>query len=504
MAGGRIPYIMKTSGTRLFAAATVVACALGLGASATVDASADSSKPISSIDWSECDHGLECATFEVPVDWAAPTTATTTMNMVKLTATGDANGTLIANFGAGNSTLAMASPPPAVERLAESFDVVVFDPRGIGSPENGTFTECPEPAAPFYGLVEATTEEAWQVHADANARYDDGCRQAAADAFTGSTSWQMAHDIEAMRVALGEDELHYFGNSYGTAYAQAYLSLFPHRVGTMYLDGVADHTQPDLEDWLANYALTAEGQLHEFDRWCGERSGCALHDIGVTEAWDRLSAAVAQAPLPAPGAGEGETVDQGEFHGGSHFGMTPPRWPVLAKAMADALDGDASGFLTHLRMPGVGDEPVSVQGALLCHDYMPVLPDYTEAMEMESRLKKIAPRFGWIELRVQLGRCVGVSGEPAYPPHSVDVDETVSVLVGVGRLDNNTPHLGARHFAGQVPGAAVIEHGDGHAAFLLGNTCLADHVVTYFETGRTPPAGTTCPGELVDAIPDHP
>lgn len=82
-----------------------------------------------------------------------------------------------------------------------------------------------------------------------------------------------------------------------------------------------------------------------------------------------------------------------------------------------------------------------------------------------------------------------------FTPQLLDIDSVAPKLIGIGLLDHDTPHLGVRN---------VAEHRDGHAAFMLGNTCPADRVVTYFEDGRTPPSGTTCPGELAERIPDHP
>ena len=74
------------------------------------------------------------------------------------------------------------------------------------------------------------------------------------------------------------------------------------------------------------------------------------------------------------------------------------------------------------------------------------------------------------------------------------------VLVAIGGLDANTPNLGAAHVVRQWPGARALWHGAGHAAFVLGNTCLARHVDRYLTTGALPPRGTRRPGELASKI----
>ena len=169
-----------------------------------------------------------------------------------------------------------------------------------------------------------------------------------------------------------------------------------------------------------------------------------------------------------------------------------PRWPDLAKALAAARTGDLGKFPVELPPEPFG----SVQPALLCHDFMPDVPGYEEFLAIEERLRQVAPRVGWLTGRMQLGRCAGVEGSPAYPPGAIEARGVPPVLVGIGERDNNTPNLGAARVAAQLPGARTVWHGDGHAAYLLGNRRLAGHVLAYFVNGVLPPTGTHCAAEL--------
>jgi len=212
--------------------------------------------------WRDCGDGVQCATVTVPIDWTRPHGPTTEINLGKLPAREPQHrkGALIANLGAGNSTAALHAPEvaPGLAALAKDFDLVVFDPRGIGSPANGTLTLCAQHAPPVDALVLARTEADWQADADRNARYDASCRTAMGQAYWGLNSWQIAHDVDALRAALGEQKLRYFGNSYGTTYGQAYAELFPEKVGQMYVEGVPDHTDQELSPWLIDHAVTQE------------------------------------------------------------------------------------------------------------------------------------------------------------------------------------------------------------------------------------------------------
>lgn len=136
---------------------------------------------------------------------------------------------------------------------------------------------------------------------------------------------------------------------------------------------------------------------------------------------------------------------------------------------------------------------------LLCHDYLPVVPTRAETEAIESRLREHAPRIGWLAARLGLGRW-----SESYAPRPSPPQQLPPLHVAIGDTDNTTPHRGGERVVRQLPVARAIRHGDGHAAFLLGNSCLVGHVQRYFEDGVLPPEGTRCPAELLHRIPDRP
>ncbi|MBB5896031.1 alpha/beta fold hydrolase [Kutzneria kofuensis] len=444
----------------------------------------------SSVDWQDCGNGVRCATMTVPVDWRRPGGPTTLTNLAEVPAKDPAHrlGALIVNWGSGSSTSTVhANPrPPVYDELTAHFDVVVIDSRGVGQADNHTLVPCPHPQPLPFDLVKATSQADWDAHARANAAYDAGCRQAAGPLFDGLTSWQTAHDIEALRVALGEPKLRYIGNSYGATYGQAYAELFPTHVQSMFLDGVPDHTQPRLEDWLRDRAVTQEQQLFRFRDWCGQSPNCVLRGSDPVRIWDDL---VAHPP-------QGVTAGQLEM-GMLNSLLTPPTWPKLAQALAKARDGDPSDFLTKIAPPPP-ESSGYLLGVTLCHDYLPNVPSYQAFQPIEQRLKAVAPHIGWTEGRLELGRCIGIPGRPSYPPAPLRAAGMPPALVAIGQLDSNAPNLGAAHVATQFPGARALWHGDGHAAYFLhGNTCLNGYVIRYLTDGALPSPGTRCPAEMM-------
>ncbi|MEV4171498.1 alpha/beta hydrolase [Nonomuraea sp. NPDC049709] len=450
--------------------------------------------------WWDCGDGLRCGKLSVPVDWARPRGPRTEIDLAWMPAHDPTRnlGALVVNTGDESAVQAVRARPDTVSELARWFDVVLVEPRGIGDRGSTSMVRCSVPPPDPRRLQITPGPAAWRAYARDNAAYDRSCRIAAGPAYAGLTSWQVAHDLDALRAALGQPRLRYFGNAYGAVYGQAYLELFPRRVERMYLEGVPDHTEPGLGRRLIARARAAERQLTAFRDWCATRMGCPLDDDDAVSVLDDL---LERAPLPA---GPGRSLDARLITAAVLAGLAPQRWPELASAMSAAEEGDASALA---RMAAVAQPvgPGTVARSMACHDFMPAAPGYRRFLAMESRLRELAPRVGWLTGRYEVARCVGLRGRPSWPPRPfrpARAGKGPSVLVGIGRLDTDSPASGAARVAARIPGAAMLWHGDGHGAYLMQGvsklraTCLRTRVHDYLVNGVLPRPRTVCPGEL--------
>ncbi|CAM3937816.1 alpha/beta hydrolase [Kibdelosporangium persicum] len=449
----------------------------GLLATFAVAAPAEAA-PRTGLSWQDCGDGLLCAQLTVPVDWTDPDGARTTLSLTKLPARDQARkqGVLYVNSG-GPATQAPLLRNPAFAGLTDAFDLVVSETRGFDT------ISCPMGPLPAGGEWVFPDRSAYETYVEENQQVGRACAEAAGPLAGKLDSRQVAHDLEAVRTALGERKLNYFGNSYGTVYGQAYAELFPRRVGRMYLDSVKDHTNRSILDWVLPRATTAERNLHRLAEWCAREPSCALHGRDLLAVWDDVIRRAEQEPIP----GGGTTVSATKI-----LSRTDPQveqqWPMLATALAQASAGDATAFAGS-PPPGAGGPGLGRQ--LICADF-PYPSDYRELKSLETKLRTVAPRLGWVYAWQAAVHCAGLPVPPTYAPHPFRANGLPPVLIVNGEGDSTTPPQWARRLASQLPGARYVPASGGHARYLSGDACVRGHADRYLTTGALPPAGTRC------------
>ncbi|OXM43461.1 alpha/beta fold hydrolase [Amycolatopsis alba] len=454
-------------------------CLLAMLSGVTGTSAAATPKPV--LSWQDCGDGLHCGSLAVPSDWARLDQAPITLGLAKLPATNAAgdHGVLLMNLGGPQAQISAFRQPAFQERFAELrqwFDIVIFDPRGFEA-SSGVSCPLPAPAEADYVFPD---QAAFDAHAERNARFGRGC---AATPLAGKLdSWQVAHDLEAIRKALGERKLNYFGNSYCTVYAQAYADLFPGGVGRMYLDSVMDHTNPSLRNWLGQRARANERTLHRFAGWCAAEPSCALHGRDVLTVWDELIARAERQPIP----GGGTTVSAEQIVARADI-RSERRWPAFATALAEAHAGDATKLATKPVFPPGPD----VMRIPTCADF-PYPGDYRSVREVEASLRTVAPRLGWRQAWIWAMPCARLPGNGTFPPHRRDFAGVPPVLVVGGVDDDNTPPEWGRHLAAQLPGARYLAAAGDHAVYVDGNVCARARAHRYLTTGQLPPENTVC------------
>ncbi|MGH3586308.1 MAG: alpha/beta fold hydrolase, partial [Pseudonocardia sp.] len=178
---------------------------------------------------------FECARLEVPLDYAAPDGQTASVGVLRQRASGDRIGSLLMNPGgpgaSGMSLVGSLAPRIAGSPVTKRFDLVGFDPRGVGSstPTIDCLNDAEWEAERADLDVDPSPEGVAQTEAE-NKQYAQRCteRSGGPQVLANVGTRDVVKDLDILRAALGDEKLTYLGYSYGTRIGSAYAEAFPH------------------------------------------------------------------------------------------------------------------------------------------------------------------------------------------------------------------------------------------------------------------------------------
>ena len=452
------------------------------------------------LEWSECSDGFECSSFSVPIDYANPADGAMQISVIRKLATGTAQGSLVLNPGGpGGSGIEYTTYAEYVvsDTLRENFDIVGFDPRGVGF---STPVECldDEQTEKYIALDGSPDDQTEIDQAQAMSElFAQSCATNSPDTYKFLDTISAARDVDILRALLGDEKLNWLGKSYGTFLGATYADLFPERVGRMLLDGAIDPTLTN-EKLSFGQALGFELALTRFVDDCVTKSDCPLSAsgaAGVSEVGDLLIELDAN-PI---------TLDDGRLFTqamgtlgvvGSLYDKQYG-WPELRTNLGLAFDDDFSGlassvdFYTGRQSDGsYKDNSNDAIAAVNCLD-RPDRATTEETAALASEWKKVAPNFGeylaWSNIS-----CSYWQAEATGVPKEITAPGTPTILV-VGTVnDPATPYAWSQALATQLSkGVLLTLDGDGHTAYYQGSKCIDEIVDNFYLTGEAED-GITC------------
>ncbi|MEM9607000.1 MAG: alpha/beta hydrolase [Actinomycetota bacterium] len=454
---------------------------------ATADLQADPAAP-APLDWEPC-RDLECATLTVPVDHADPDGEVIGIAVARAPARGgDPIGSLVVNPGGPGASgidflRVFASVAP--RDLAERFDLVSFDPRGV---ERSSTIDCgwilDEDA--FDATFASDDPEVRLAAALDDARTEaQQCVDTNGELLLRVGTVAAARDMDLLREALGDDGLTYLGFSYGTRLGAVYAELFPDNVRALVLDG-ADRIVPQPDDTLQQY-IAFESAFEAFARVCGDRDSCPLAPgeaaAVVAEIDDELQQTALETDDSLVGADRLLTRDELYVAVLSAL-YDESSWTTLAAGLELARDSGDGSVLQLLsdnylerRDDGSFSDIAESFTAITCADetYRPSEADVrAAALAADDVLDVFAP----------VGPDIGVGcfgWPPAIDPLPADVDaEGAPPIVVVGTTgDPATPYAWAVDMAEALDSAVLLTYeGVVHTAF-FSSECVRDEATDY-------------------------
>lgn len=437
--------------------------------------------------WEQCSLPSpgECATLEVPLDWDDPDGATIGLRIGRIPGSGDVIGPLAMNPGGpGGSGLDFLAARPVSPELARRFDLISWDPRGVGESQglscgaqvDDFLVLDPDPDNPAESR--ALTEAASAIGRE--------CAVTDGELLAHVHTAAVANDLEAIRRSLGDAPINYLGFSYGTRIGQEYLARFPHRVRTMVLDGVVD-TRQGFEEFHLAQTAAFDAAFEAAARECRDAgpATCGVDDLAA--AHDQLAASLDREALRTQW---GEPVTPATLATAAILTTYQPGgWQRLGPALADALDGDPSHLWSLAsQYHELGNYPS--YAAVVCTDTVP--PQGADAYEaFAERAREVSPRFGGSVANEMLP-CATWPAEPVGLEGEIRVPGAPPVLVIGNTGDAATPYENATQVASVLGTATLITvESDGHTAY-GSNACTNEIVDRYFIDLVVPEGETSC------------
>ena len=467
------------------------------------DPTATAGRAAGTLRWSACpDHDTyDCARLTVPIDYAKPDGDTIEIAVNRLPATDPARrvGALVINPGGPGASgvegaYGLAADLPA--DLLARFDLVGFDPRGVGLSAPVVCTTDAEKDRAF--ALDQTPDTRAEINdlIEADLAANVGCLTASGSLLPFLSTYDAARDVDRLRQALGERELTFLGYSYGTHLGAVYAELFPTSIRAMVLDGPVNPETGFGQDGSSGSG--PDGFDEAFSRFaeaCAASSTCPAKP-DVTALRKRVEDKAERDPIAA------STSDRRLTAGLLESAVTralydETAWPFLAVGLADADNGDASILLQ------LADEYVG-RGVDGHYENLDDAHHVISCADLADRLDPARVREDAAALAVppderDLGDvafsawCSGLptSAEPFRPLHASGAPPIV--VIGT-KGDPATVVTNAPKLAKALgSGVSVIWDGDGHTAFPK-TTCISDLVTRYLVDLTVPKAATHCPG----------
>lgn len=432
---------------------------------------------------------LRCATIVVPEDRRHPAGRTVALRVVILPATSTdpvADPVFYFTGGPGQAaTDGVAGAASETAGLRARRAVVLIDQRGTGAsrPLRCAFGGTERALVGF--LTGAFAPESLRAcHARLRHEGVDVGRYATVDA---------VQDAEAVRRALGYDQINLFGVSYGTRVAVEYLRRYPAQTRTATVRGLY---APDARFPLqvardAQRALDLTLRACETDRHCRAAFPAARDDVAVAFARAR----VRPARLPLGAAGPGATADSitvtpdvlaGTLLFALYSAESAAGIPLAARA---AARGDVAALATPGLLTAHWASQVLASGmylSVVCAEDVPrITPAAADSAASGTFLGDALVR----NLRGACGEWLPGAVAPAVPP----LRAAVPTLVLTGEIDPVTPpHWGDALLRGLTHGRHVVLAATGHVPSMP--PCAVRLFARFLDAGAVEGLDASCAG----------
>ena len=457
--------------------------------------------------WAPCKDKpqMQCADVKVPLDYKKPGGKTITVAMAKVpAANGKPIGSLFVNPGGpGESGIDLVSGADKIfsKALRDQYDIVGFDPRGVGS---STAVDCVSDAELGKYLdseFDLSTPEGKKAEKAQAEKFAKGCKDKSGDLLAHVGTESAARDLDVLRGLVGDKKLNYFGFSYGTSLGGMYANLFPKKTGRLVLDGALD---PQFGGARMGYEQTIgfEKAFERYAEYCVKGGNCPLGS-SVDAAKKKMRALFDQAfKKPFPTADPKRPLNRNMLKYGVMLAMYSTAYrPYLDTGLSQLIKNNDGSFLLGWYDLASGrqggkfrNNSNEARTAINCADYPASSPSVTK--RYQEKLKKEAPLFGAGSGGEETDLCSLLPYHPKSNPGPYTAKGSAPIVVIGTRHDPATPYHWAQALHKSLSNSVLLTwEGDGHLAYSRAGSCIESPVDKYLLTGEVPKDGLVCPVE---------
>jgi pimeloyl-ACP methyl ester carboxylesterase len=459
----------------------------------------------STLQWHSCPtqgDGVECTMLSVPLNYQDPSGRQIQLALSMAPATAPVSqqqGIMLVNPGGpGGDGLPLAAEvrQGLNPLVARDYDIVGFDPRGVGSSVPALSCDPSFFKGPRQDYIPANQAQEQELENRAKT-YAQDCEKKFGWLLPYMTTIDVAHDVDKIREAFGVSQINYYAFSYGTYIGEVYATLFPQRVRRMVLDSTVDPTGVWYQDNLEqDYAF--QGRMEAFFAWTAKYD--STYNLGSTQAEVQANWYKARNKLeknPVNGTIGPDEFDDTFLMGGYLDNL----WPGFAQALSSYLnEGQTSDLVTQYEQWGTQVEnEFAVYNAVQCSDVNWPRSWAKWSADIET-VDKTAPFQAWDNTWFNAA-CAFWPVKGPSEPLQINGSGLPPILMLQGTLDPATPYAGAQDAHKLLPSArmVVVAGGGNHGQSLEDppNTCVQNYLNNYLATGAVPDG--TASGGLVNA-----
>jgi pimeloyl-ACP methyl ester carboxylesterase len=456
---------------------------------------------------------IECARMTVPLDYAHPDGTTISIAVTRQQATGDRIGSVVFNPGgpgaSGVSIVAQLAMYGVDAPLAQRFDFVGFDPRGLGASQPAIACQTDRQqdanrAANWPGFMPSETPADVTAANDMSKSFVADCVKTISGEGVDGTDFlaqvgttNVAKDLDVLRAVLGDERLTYVGWSYGTSIGTQYAEQFPARVRAMILDGAVDPAV----DTAADALRQAEGFQKAFDAfaaWCAPRQGCPWRNAdGANSRFQALAQPLMSKPLTLSDGRVLAFLDA--VTGVANALYSDTSWPSLLQALDDLAAGNGDALMAladdYYGRDGGGHYSRMLEAftAIRCMD-SDRITDAAAVTELNRKLTQASPfQDNGQPAAAIFDTCAFWPAPPTLTAHTPDPQDLAPVLVVSTTGDPATPYESGVNLAKYLGGRLLTVEGTRHTGFMLsGITCVDRAGNDYLIDLTLPDDGARC------------